>query len=173
MKCAAGNSVVVDNQTAELGDQKGKRSGEAGFTLVELILVIALGAMIILAAMQLYTRARDSAVADTDVQGLQSVLAGCSEYRMYKGAIPAATDWSQATVLNNYVDTTLQAKYGYKCASGVLTITTPSCDNAAQATKILGKLMDQGTCDTGSVINGTDTTKVDCIIPSFNGSAGC
>ena len=81
-------------------DNEAKRNKEAGFTLVELILVIALGAMIILAAMQLYTRARDSAVQDTYVQSLQSILAGVSEYRMYKGAIPAGTDWSAATGLS-------------------------------------------------------------------------
>jgi prepilin-type N-terminal cleavage/methylation domain-containing protein len=157
----------------EVSDYQAKRNKEAGFTLVELILVIALGAMIILAAMQLYTRARDSAVQDTYVQSLQSILAGVSEYRMYKGAIPAATGWSQATGLTNYVDSNLQSLYGYNCASGVLTVTTPSCDNNEQATRILTKLMDQRTCDTGSAINGTDSTKVDCIIPSFNGSAGC
>jgi prepilin-type N-terminal cleavage/methylation domain-containing protein len=151
-----------------------KKVGEAGFTLVELILVIALGAMIILAAMQLYNRARDSAVQDTVVQSLQSVLAGVSEYRMYKGVVPAGTDWTAgSSVLVNYVDANLQSTYGYNCASGVLTITTPACDSDAQATRMLTKLKDQGTCDTGSAINGTATNKIDCIIPSFNGSAGC
>lgn len=149
------------------------RNKEAGFTLVELILVIALGAMIILAAMQLYTRARDSAVQDTYVQSLQSILAGVSEYRMYKGAIPAGTDWSAATALQNYVDNNLQSQYGYNCASGILTITTPSCDNSSQATRILAKLIDQGTCDSTSAINATNATKVDCVIPSFKGSSGC
>jgi len=157
--------------------KKVKKERNAGFTLIEVILVIALGATIVLAAMALYSRGRDSAVVNTNVNGLQNVVAGLSEYKMYKGSIPPATSWSAATTaapsLANYVDSTAQSNYGYKCASGVLTITTPAADNAAQATKVLGKLTDQGTCDTGSAINGTSTSKIDCIIPSFNGSAGC
>ena len=167
--------IAKDDATKKV--KKTKVKEDSGFTLIELILVIALGAMIVLGAMVLYARGRDSAVVNTTVQGLQNVVSGLSEYKMYKGSIPAATSWTAAITavpsLANYVDSTTQSSYGYKCASSVLTITTPAADNAAQATKLLGKLMDQGTCDTGSVINTGSSSKVDCIIPSFNGSSGC
>lgn len=144
---------------------------EDGFTLIELILVIALGAMVVLGAMMLYQRGRDSAQLNTHVNALQAVVSGLGEYKMYKASLPAATGaW---TGLENYVDTAISGSYKYNCASGVVTIETPALDDATQATKVLGRLVDQGTCGAGSATAGTPANKIDCIPPSLNGSAGC
>jgi prepilin-type N-terminal cleavage/methylation domain-containing protein len=146
-------------------------AGEEGFTLVEIILVIAVGAMIMVAAMILYNKARDTAVTDTNAKSIHTIMAGLSELRMYKGKLSSGSTWPADTT--SYVDTVLSSAYGYSCASGVLTVTTSAADNAAQATRLLQKLKDQGLCDTSSAINSGNATKVDCIITSFNGSAGC
>ncbi|MDA8103744.1 MAG: type II secretion system protein [Nitrospiraceae bacterium] len=149
----------------------GRKKGEEGFTLIELILVIALGAMIMLTAMILYNKSRDAAVTDTNVKSVHTIMAGLSELRLYKGKLSAGSSWPADTAA--YVDSSLTASYGYNCSSGVLTITTQKADNPAQAGRILTKLQDQNLCDSGSAINGSDATRVDCIITSFNGSSGC
>lgn len=146
-----------------------KKKKEQGFTLIELILVIAVGAMIMLAAMVLYNKSRDTAVTDTNVKNIHTIMAGLSELRMYKGKLTAGATWPTDT--GSYVESSLSSQYAYSCASGVLKITTPASDDAAQAARLLTKMSDQGLCDTGSAVVGT--TKVECIIKSFNGSAGC
>lgn len=151
--------------------KKKKRLGEEGFTLMELLLVVALIAMMIVATLLIYPNARLSTVTNVTDSDLNNIVSSISEYRTYKGSIPADTSWPGA--LTNYVDANLQTKYGYNCASGVLTITTGPADNNTQATRLLSKLTDQGICDTGSAINAGTNTEIDCIIPSFNGSAGC
>jgi prepilin-type N-terminal cleavage/methylation domain-containing protein len=148
-----------------------RKRKEEGFTLVELILVIAVGTMIMVAALVLFNKSRDTAVTDTNAKNLHTILAGLSELRTYKGALTAGVTWPADTT--SYVDTTLSSQYGYGCASGVLTITTPAADSTAQANRLLTKLKDQKLCDTGSAINGANPSKVDCIVQSFNGSAGC
>ena len=148
-----------------------KKEREGGFTLIELILVIALGAMIMLTAMILYNKSRDAAVTDTNVKSVHTIMAGLSELRLYKGKLSAGSSWPADT--GAYVDASLSSAYGYNCSSGVLTITTQKADTPAQAGRILTKLQDQNLCDSGSAINGSDSTRVDCIIVSFNGSAGC
>ena len=153
--------------------KEGKQKKESGFTLIELILVIAVGASIIIAAMVLYNKSRDSAVANTNTQNLQAIMAGLSEYRTYKGNLPVGDGTSWPAAIQNYVDTGLQTQYKYTCASGVATLTTPVADSSTQATRMLSKLKDMGMCDATSAINGTTDTEIDCVLKSFNGSAGC
>lgn len=140
-----------------------------GFTLVELVLVIALGALIMLGAMTMYSKSRDTATADRIVKSTHTIMAGLTELRLYKGAIPAGTSWPASAT--NYVSTELSSSYGYSCASGVLRITSPACDSAEQANKVLAKLTDQTLCETGS--NVASGNRISCIVKGFNGNAGC
>ena len=58
-----------------------------GYTLMELILVITVGAIIMLTSMLFYQKARDAAVADSTVKRIHAIMAGLSELRMYKGKL--------------------------------------------------------------------------------------
>jgi len=142
---------------------------DRGFTLVELILVIALGAMIMLTAMLLYAKGRDAAVTDKTVKGIHTIMAGATEYWTYKGVLPTGSTWP-AALKDTYVSSELYNSYGYSCQSGVLSITTPILDSTAQANAILTKLQDQQLCESGSSVS---SNKVTCIVRGFNGSAGC
>ncbi len=139
-----------------------------GFTLLELILVIALGAVIMAAAIMLYQKARDSAIMDENAKAVQAIMAGLSELRLYTGVLPSGATWPAAT--NAYVDAKLRAQYGYSCSGGTLTLTTPVLDSNSQASGLLTKFTDQGLCVAGSVVN---STQVACTPTGFQGSAGC
>lgn len=140
-----------------------------GFTLIELVLVIALGALIMLGAMTMYGKSRDTATADQIVKGTHTIMAGLTELRLYKGVLPAGTSWPASAT--NYVGSELTTAYGYNCASGVLRITTPICDSAEQATRVLAKLTDQTLCESGSAV--ASGNRITCIVKGFNGNAGC
>ena len=140
-----------------------------GFTLVELVLVIALGALIMLGAMTLYSKSRETATADQIIKGTHTIMAGLTELRLYKGALPAGSSWPASA--SNYVSSDLTSTYGYSCSSGVLRITSPACDSAEQASKVLAKLTDQTLCESGSTV--TTGNRIVCVVKGFNGNAGC
>lgn len=152
------------------------KNSSKGFTLVELMLVIALGSMILVSAIVLYSKVRDSAVTDKMSKDVHAILGGLSELRLYKGAIPAAAGPAWPAGTDAYVDVnTLQAAHGYSCATGVLKLTLPPADDANQAARILTKLSDQALCTStaGSPPSSVTGTKVTCVVVSFNGNAGC
>lgn len=142
---------------------------QKGFTLFELIIVISMAAVIMLVAIGFYSKARDGIITETFSKKIYQIMAGLTEVRLYKGRLSTGSTWPADT--NTYVTSELRTEYAYSCAAGVLTLTTPSADDAQQVSRVLTRLIDQTICESNSSI--VNSTQINCVPKGFNGGSGC
>lgn len=157
-----------------------KIQDKKGFTLIELVIVIALGAMITAGVTVLITQGRQATVTSVAGERIRTIQAGLSEYKMYKGSFPlqAASNTTWPAAIQAYAPADYQAAgaapHGYTCdaTSKSVTIRTPAFASAAEGGNARTKLLDSGVCDSTSPAL-TAAFEVDCIIPAYKSTAGC
>lgn len=149
-----------------------------GFTLLEFVVVVALAAVVMVATAMLITKGKESAAFSSVKDNIQIIQAGLAERKVFSPKMPLAatssTTWP--TDLDPYIPADLRADgnfpHGYKCAAAdnQVVIETPVLDDAKQATSVLQRLKDAGTCTAAST---AASSKISCILTAFDGTANC
>ena len=127
-----------------------------GMTLIELILVIAVMAVVIAAAMgavKAMGRSSDIGKVSND---MNRIIYGINEYQMIAKTIPTGSTWPAA--LTDFEESDLRSRYTYKCdstTSNFVTISTTSTFDFDPTQK----LKDQNLCtnDSNTVYNADKT----------------
>lgn len=159
---------------------KSSSIGKKGFTLIELVIVIALGAIITGGVTVLITQARQQTITSVAGDRVRLIQTGLAEYKMYKGTFPlqAAANTTWPAALTAYVPTDYQVggltPHGYQCvaADKDVIVRTPAFASATEGGNARTKLIDQGLCDSTSPAL-TAAFEVDCLIPAFKDTSGC
>lgn len=144
-----------------------------GFTLIELVVVFALIALVMVGIVYSISKGRQSGAAQSTSANLRTIETGLFQYKTYKGTLPAqATMGAFPAALNAYVSPELRANHKYKCDTTAkqAVIETPALASAQEASDIAAILQDSGLCSTATT-NANNT--IDCILKSFDGSANC
>lgn len=120
-----------------------------GFTLTEIVIALALVALILLGALKGVEVMSASSSVSTAVNKITQAAHGINEYRLLNKRIPLGAAW---TPLVDFVESPIRAEHSYRCEAGTsnrVVITTTYTFNSSPKQK----LEDQGVCTSSSVYN--------------------
>jgi len=152
---------------------KDKSKGQRGFTLIELVVVLAIIALIMLGVVIGISQGRKSGKTQETVSKLRTVETGLYEYKTYKGTLPLlATMGAFPAALNAYIPSDIRSTHQYQCNStdNKAIIKTPAFSDASEANDVATKLTDQGLCSATSV---SAQNEISCTLKTFDGTAKC
>lgn len=144
-----------------------------GFTLIELVVVFALIALVMVGVVYSISKGRQTGQTQKVTSDLRTVETGLFQYKTYKGTLPQqATMGAFPAALNAYVSAELRAVHKYQCdtTNNKAVIRTPAMSSSSEATDVATMLQDSGLCS--SAVANADKT-IDCTLKSFDGSANC
>lgn len=139
-----------------------------GMTLIEIIIVLALGALVMVAAVISITAMRKSSDTSTLNSDLQRIVYGINEYQMISKTLPTGNSWP--AVLNDFIDSGLRSDYSYVCGASTSNVITITSVEKFQSDPTQ-KLKDQNMCTNDSrTLYNSDKT-VTCVPVVFAGQS--
>jgi len=149
---------------------------QKGFTLIELVVVLALIALIMLGVVIGISSARKAGVARDIESRIRTIETGLYEYKTYKGILPSTTTMElldNIVALRAYVPDEIRSSWGYQCdrTTNQVTVLTPAISSSDEATDVSARLVDKDICSSTSLIPGSN--QISCVLKQFNGTAQC